>query len=363
MTKIQLIAHRSMSNSAWSKAPADVAVIAERAGFEMFDIDCGRIDRGSFAGRVLNKLGLLTWANRLVFRRRLGKLRRQFGRANGGELLIQHPAPVQLTEELVRLDKLVLLKQIGVRLTVLVHDISWFHSDNPNVQDVYSFEKKLFGVADKLIVHNEHMKSYLEEQGFDKDKMVALVIFDYLIDNFPMVDKTFDSARRAQVMIAGGMGGWKASYLEKLHLIETVDWNLCGVEYDPIRIKGDNIYYLGSFNPDEVPFRMRGDFGLVWHGNAVNTCAGRTGEYLKINNPHKLSLYIASCMPVIIWSQAAEADFVREHNLGLAVETLEEVPRLVAGLGRANYKAMVSSVRKVGSKLRCGGFTLEALNA
>ena len=50
---------------------------------------------------------------------------------------------------------------------------------------------------------------------------------------------------------------------------------------------------------------MEGSFGLVWDGISVETCAGVYGEYLKVNNPHKTSLYLASGIPVIIWKEAA----------------------------------------------------------
>ena len=32
--------------------------------------------------------------------------------------------------------------------------------------------------------------------------------------------------------------------------------------------------------------------GLVWDGDSCSSCSGVCGEYLKINNPHKISFYL-----------------------------------------------------------------------
>ena len=55
------------------------------------------------------------------------------------------------------------------------------------------------------------------------------------------------------------------------------------------------------------------------------TCSGNTGEYLKYNNPHKLSLYMASGLPVIVWKKSAIAEFVLSNNVGIAVDSIFEI--------------------------------------
>ena len=60
---------------------------------------------------------------------------------------------------------------------------------------------------------------------------------------------------------------------------------------------------------------MDQNFGLVWDGTSLDGCNGRYGEYLKFNNPHKTSLYLSCGIPVIIWKEAALADFVEEHKV------------------------------------------------
>ena len=87
-----------------------------------------------------------------------------------------------------------------------------------------------------------------------------------------------------------------------------------------------------------------------------STCAGNTGEYLKYNNPHKTSLYLACNLPVIIWSQAALAGFVKENGLGLVVDALDQIADAASCLTEAQYAAMAKNARAMGEKIRGGGF-------
>ena len=100
---------------------------------------------------------------------------------------------------------------------------------------------------------------------------------------------------------------------------------LYGINYDEQNITSLNVEYKGAFLPNEIPSKLEGSFGLVWDGDSTDGCNGASGDYIRYNNPHKLSLYISSCLPVIVWSQAAIADFVRQHNIGFCVDKLIDI--------------------------------------
>ena len=93
----------------------------------------------------------------------------------------------------------------------------------------------------------------------------------------------------------------------------------------------------------------------------MTECTGQTGEYLRINNPHKTSLYLAAGFPVIIWKQAALAPFIVENGLGLAVDSLEELPRLLEQLTDEEYRGFVANVASFGALLRRGAYIRKAL--
>ena len=123
-----------------------------------------------------------------------------------------------------------------------------------------------------------------------------------------------------------------------------------------------NIQYNGCFPSDDIPYVIDGQFGLVCDGNSAETCGGPFGEYLRYNNPHKLSLFIASGLPVLIWDQAAECDFVVNNGLGIAIKSLYDIPKVIGRIEEAQYNQMKKSVCEMGDKLRYGYFTTQALN-
>ena len=123
-----------------------------------------------------------------------------------------------------------------------------------------------------------------------------------------------------------------------------------------------NVEYKGSFKPNEIPYKLDGSFGLIWDGNSIDTCAGSVGEYMKYNNPHKLSLYIASGLPVIVWKQAAVAKFVEDNNIGFTVNSLKEIADQIDKLTEEDYKNYLVNIKKLQEKVCNGYFTNRALD-
>ena len=115
------------------------------------------------------------------------------------------------------------------------------------------------------------------------------------------------------MIIAGNLRRHKVGYVYSLP--DNQEFNLYGVDFEDDG--RENIHYIGAFDPEELTQKMQGSFGLVWDGTTCDTCDGLSGSYLKINNPHKFSLYLSSGLPVIVWDQAAIADFVKKENVGL----------------------------------------------
>lgn len=118
----------------------------------------------------------------------------------------------------------------------------------------------------------------------------------------------------------------------------------------------ENVQYFGSFPSDEIPGKLTGGFGLVWDGASIDGCVGQSGQYLRYNNPHKLSLYLSSGLPVIIWKEAAEADFVEKQGVGICVDSLKELSAKFEMLDENAYNKYAESVRELSEKLRTGQF-------
>jgi hypothetical protein len=211
--------------------------------------------------------------------------------------------------------------------------------------------------ADVLIVHNRRMADWFQRNGVSPTRLIPLEIFDYLAPGF--VRRT-DATECRSVCIAGNLDSAKAGYLARLGDVADVQWELYGPNYRPIS-RSDRIRYHGTIAPERLPERLEGGFGLVWDGDSVESCSGGMGEYLRVNSPHKLSLYLSAGLPVIVWEESAAADFVRNNGVGFAVRSLHDIgPRLDA-LSDENYERFKRNACAISGKLRSGHFTKTAL--
>ena len=89
---------------------------------------------------------------------------------------------------------------------------------------------------------------------------------------------------------------------------------------------------------------------------------GNTGQYLKYNNPHKTSLYLAAQLPVIIWSQAALADFVEENGVGIVIDDLNHLEVTLAKVTDDQYTKMLDNIEKISKKVKAGHYFSVAMD-
>ncbi len=136
---------------------------------------------------------------------------------------------------------------------------------------------------------------------------------------------------------------------------------LFGPNFDEKMAAYDNIQYGGNLLPDEIPLRLDRGFGLIWDGSSIEGCQGEAGQYLRYNNPHKLSLCLSSGIPVVIWSGAAEAGFVEKNGLGLTVASLNELPEIMEKLTEEDYNEFIHNIRPVRERLVNGYYGRTAI--
>lgn len=324
--------------NASSKAVNDCNSILKSLGFDPFTLNI-RKDCNPFLKKVLNGLEFM----------KLLRLKKN------STLVIPHP--IYINKKYIDFLKKAKLKN-NLKLVFLIHDIDSLRKIFIDALDDFNYiDKTMYEISDAIIAHNEKMINYLEENGVSRKKVVNLKIFDYLA---PKVEKEISFSKTLN--IAGNLDVNKSGYIKELVSIDkSVKFNLYGVNFDNSLLKSESINYKGAFLPDEVPLQLNEGFGLVWDGQSINTCSGNTGEYLRYNNPHKLSLYLASGLPVIIWAQAAEAKFVVENKLGYAVNSINDVTSIFKSLDEQQYSEIKSNVLKISSKLQDGYFLKEAI--
>lgn len=246
-------------------------------------------------------------------------------------------------------------KKRDYKVITLVHDMA-IRAKGTRINNKF-LQKFVIDFSDIIIVHNSKMKKYMcDEFGINENKIIELTIFDYLLDFNPksLCDKKINS-----IIIAGNLDKNKCGYIYKLKK-SLLKFNLYGPNYIENE-KKENINYFGSFTPEELPLNLDGAWGLIWDGPSTETCEDLIGKYLRVNNPHKTSLYLACGIPIIIWKEAALADFIEKNNLGIVVDTLDDLERIIGQISMEDYNLMKQNAIIFGEKIRKGHYLSVAI--
>ncbi|MBR9852993.1 MAG: beta-1,6-galactofuranosyltransferase [Algicola sp.] len=254
--------------------------------------------------------------------------------------------------------KIAVARLKGCKVVLIVHDVKTLMGKNKNVEK----EMKRFNKANVLVLHNEVMMKWFAENGY-KGKMVPLYLFDYLLSYGQELPEAPKNAGR-EVVFAGGLGMEKSAFLYMADELKKKNFTLklYGNGYQKEKVANNSILdYQGVFAPDEVLDKMKGNYGLVWNGNAIKECDGAFGKYIQYNNPHKTSLYLLAGLPVIVWAKAAVAKLIEEEQIGFAISSLDELSEKLNGIDEDTYSKMVSNVKEIRHKITNGHFLQEAI--
>lgn len=342
MSKFQIVEVGENFNHAGTKATADITLCAEKLGFKKVYIKMNTVKDSKIA-KIQRQIGYYKdWKNCL------NEI------DDKAVILMQHPFHYkQLTREKTLRT---LKKEKNVKYISIVHDVEELRAFRYNEYYKKEFET-MIDLADIIVVHNNKMYNWFVENGIEESKLVNLEIFDY-IQNMNQ-DKQINFSKA--ITVAGNLDITKCQYISQLGKIEGVKINLYGPNFDENMKRYSNIEYRGSFPVDEIPQRLNEGFGLVWDGESINGCLGLSGQYLKYNNPHKLSLYLSSGLPVIIWNEAAEAELVKRYKVGVCVESLYELNAVMKTITEDDYKYMLNNVKSLRNKLVKGYFSEKAI--
>jgi glycosyltransferase involved in cell wall biosynthesis len=257
------------------------------------------------------------------------------------------------------------LKRKGTKFICIIHDIESLRTMQPNL---YAREIENLSAYDVVISHNKYMTGWLKEQGLAAP-MVSLELFDYLLDQSKPLTYTLPEDAQAggyTIAFAGNLE--KSAFIHQLQDLHNVKFNLYGPGYTVASgTRISNTKWCGSHSPEDIPFKLDGHFGLLWDGDSLSGCTGALGFYLQYNNPHKLSLYIAAGLPVIVPANCAVADIVREHQIGICVNSLTEIENVLANTTVdmvATYRTNILKLREkviTGSNLSAALATAEKI--
>ncbi len=287
--------------------------ILQDLNFESIDFS----NSSSLIHRVKSWQKMLSWSSRL----------------NPEDLVIFHfPFHSRKNKQLLRL-----LSKKNIPVAVIIVDIDGLRDNDATLLKT---ELNLLQQSRWIIAHNDAMKHFLE-QRLNSKEIKSIGIFDYKSPG------SFAAAGlQAPVCFAGNIE--KSGFL---YLIKDVDVNIYGLGFDKSK-SNDHLFYKGAFDAGTLPSKLEGSFGLVWDGNDINRC----DPYLQYNNPHKLSLYLAAGMPVIVWDKSAIAELVNQQNIGFTISSLTDLKSRLNSITTTAYQQMQQNAVNLGKKIRQGFF-------
>lgn len=341
MKKYQIVEVEGNHQHAGTKATSDIKCIADSLGYQSIFVKMNTTEDTKIA-KVKRQIGYYYDWNEAYKNIETDSI-----------VLLQHPFH---NKQLTRGRILAKLKEKKhVKYISVIHDIEKLRKFRYN--DYYKHEYEFMKqIADVIICHNDIMKQFLVQDGLEEDKIVVLKIFDYLQNNSEKIPG-FEKS----ITVAGNLDVTKCGYISELSKLKNINVQLYGPNFSQDLGDYPNIHYHGSFPPDEIPNQLSSGFGLVWDGNSIDGCKGDSGQYLKYNNPHKLSLYLSSGLPVILWKEAAEAKFVNENKIGICVDSLYELENILNSMNKEDYMKIVENVQNIAKQLQKGEYGKTAI--
>lgn len=328
-----IINNKSTNNSAATKAVLDCRNIFTSKGYQDYTLYFS-----DTSSKFKYSLSLVKEIGKFLFRIKKGSI-----------VGVQYPLLNNVFKYFIRLARLK-----NIRFFCIVHDIESLRLGGKEA-DLVAREAGNFNYYDCMIVHNTSMLYWLKDKGVTT-KLIPLTLFDYLADN-TIIPHAKNEQFTNSIVFAGNLS--KSSFVYKLSEIPSWTFNLYGPNFSSQKALQSNVKWLGEFTPEEVVFNVKGSFGLIWDGDSVSCCDEIFGNYLQYNNPHKLSLYLAAGLPVIAPAHSAIAELIKEHKIGLLIESLYDL--VDVRINKEEYDVFKNNCKDLQQKVITGSFFTQAL--
>ena len=235
-------------------------------------------------------------------------------------------------------------------IILYIHDIVGLRNQN---EEILLKELKIYNSCKYVIVHNSSMEKFLVSKGVSRNKLYVLECFDYLCNNEMKQSKNKNSKTKV-ICYCGNLK--KSPFLWKIKPSKMkFKINAYGIGID--KDINNAIIYKGKFSADDLEI-IKGDLGLVWDGKYDESDEEvQYKAYTKYNNPHKLSCYLATGLPVIVWEKSAIAPFVKKNNIGYTINNIYDINKL----DFKDYNIKKKNAISIGKKVRKGFFTCNVL--
>ncbi|MDC2815401.1 beta-1,6-galactofuranosyltransferase [Leuconostoc suionicum] len=250
----------------------------------------------------------------------------------GDTVIVQYPLWTNSTDfELEFINYLKLVRH--AKIVAMVWDIISWVQDNRDRDYTGDASLWMLNKYDLVIAANSKMARRLHDEGGVTTPMIPMRLSDFVYSG-PITPKIF---KKELYYVATGIDP---------ALIKEYPTDM------PINFIGPNssvgevpdyIRLLGPMDSVDIPRKLDGGFGLLYYAqNGGYKGMHRYGEY---NNPLKLSLYLASGLPVITLSNTAHAEWIKSRGIGLVIEDLANIEAAVDAVSEEDYYKMLENIK------------------
>ncbi|GAK31174.1 beta-1,6-galactofuranosyltransferase [Weissella oryzae SG25] len=264
----------------------------------------------------------------------------------GDIVIVQYPLWTNYTEfEVEFIDYLSTVRK--AKIVAMVWDIlSWIHD---NRERDYTGDASLWMLNryDLVIAANPKMARRLASEGGVNKPLISMDLTDFVYQG-PLKEKRF--IKELYYVATGIDPAILAEYASKVPI------NFIGPHQK--EAVPDYIKLLGPMKSIDIPSQLEGGFGLLYYAKG----SGYKGmhHYGEYNNPMKLSLYLASGLPVIVMANSAHAEWIAQRGVGIVVNSLAEIDAKIDALTETDYEQMLENIKPWQMAVTQGFFSKQA---
>lgn len=250
----------------------------------------------------------------------------------GDTVIVQYPLWTNNTE--FELEFINYLKQVRkAKIVAMVWDIlSWLQDDR---ERDYTGDASLWMLNkyDLVIAANPKMGKRLRDEGGVTTAMIPMHLTD-LLYNGPLTLKQF---KKELYYVATGID---PAMIEEVP--SHIKINFIG-PHPQVKEYPENVSLLGAMDNNDIPPKLDGGFGLLYYPEKGGYKGmHRYGEY---NNPMKLSLYLASGLPVVCLSNTAHSKWIKEQGVGIVINELADLKGALEEVSETAYYQMLERLK------------------
>jgi hypothetical protein len=229
----------------------------------------------------------------------------------------------------------------GAKVITIIHDLGSFRRKKLTIPK----EIARLSLSNVIIAHNEKMHTWLIDKGL-KRPVIELGIFDYRSNGDVVSSRPLPKGNDLSLFFVGNLSKDQNAFLYTLgKQFKKAKMYLYGNKYEKELANTETTINMGFAKDTDLINSNKGDFGLSWYGESLNSGEGKIGEYMEYNNPHKISLYLRCSAPIIIWSKAGLASFVKREHVGICLDSLTELENKIASIETSEYLIMKKKCR------------------